>query len=127
MPKPPSRYNPKLGENRGKSVARAGKPSEISKLLANSGLTTRTREFVARQDDWSGFFAARLEPALFAAIGHYVEKDGTLVIFVGSAVWAARLRYELPALWSAAREFRPGVARWLVKIQPVAASTGART
>jgi hypothetical protein len=127
MPKPPSRYNPKLVEHRTNSPSRAGKLSEISKLLDNSGLTARAREFVSRQDDWAGFFAARLEPALFAAIGHYVEKDGTLTVFVGSAAWAARLRYELPALWTAAREFRPGVARWVVKIQPVAASTGART
>ncbi len=112
---------------RGNTPARGGNPSEIKNLLQRSALAKGAREFVARQTDWSGFFGERLEPALFAAIGHYAEKEGTLTIFVASAAWAARLRFELPALWLAAREFRPAVQRWAVKVQPVAASTGART
>ncbi|MBM4209197.1 MAG: DUF721 domain-containing protein [Gammaproteobacteria bacterium] len=127
MPKPPPRNNPKSPKVAGNAPARPGKPREISSLLSGSGLASRAREFVRRQEDWGGFFAARLEPALLAAIGHYVEKDGTLTIFVDSAAWAARLRYALPDLWPAASEFRPGIARWTVKIQPVAARTGART
>jgi hypothetical protein len=111
----------------GNGLSRSGKPREISSLLSGSGLANRAREFVRKQEDWGSFFAPRLEPALLAAIGHYVEKDGTLTIFVDSASWAARLRFALPDLWDAAREFRPSIARWAVKIQPVAARTGART
>lgn len=127
MPKPPPRNNPKSAKSAGNEPPRPGKPREISSLLAVSGLAGRAREFVRRQDDWGSFFGQRLDPALFGAIGHYVEKDGTLTVFVHSASWAARLRFELPALWDAARDFRPGLARWVVKIQPVAARTGART
>ena len=127
MPKPPSRNNPKRGSLSRNDSCRGGKPSEIKNLLLRSALGNKAREFVERQDDWTAFFARHLDPALQAAIGHYVEKDGTLTVFVSSAVWAARLRFELPAHWEAARQFRPAVVRWAVKIQPVAASTGART
>jgi len=126
MPKPSPRNNPKTTKAAGNAPAGPGKPREISSLLSGSGLSDRAQEFVRRQEDWASFFAARLEPALLAAIGHFVEKDGTLTIFVGSAAWAARLRYALPDLWPAASGFRPGIARWKVKIQPVAARTGAR-
>lgn len=127
MPKPPPRNNPKSPRLAGNGLSRSGKPREISSLLSGSGLANRAQEFVRKQEDWGSFFAPRLEPALLAAIGHYVEKDGTLTIFVDSASWAARLRFALPDLWDAAREFRPSIARWAVKIQPVAARTGART
>ena len=126
MPKPPPRNNPKLPKLAGNGLPRPGNPKDINSLLAGSGLAKQAREFVRRQDDWGSFFAGRLDPMLLEAIGHYVEKDGTLTIFVNSAAWAARLRFALPELWSAAREFRPGTERWTVKIQPVAARTGAR-
>jgi hypothetical protein len=128
MPKPPGRHNPKLGIPTGKSPDHTRKPSKINDLLSRSAIGgAAIRAFVDRQESWESFFTTRLEPALLAAVGHYVEKDGTLTIFVTSAAWAARMRYALPALWPAAMQFRPAVSRWVVKVQPAAASTGART
>lgn len=61
------------------------------------------------------------------SVRHFVQKDDTLTIFVSSAAWAARWRYALPGVWPQAQAFRPAIARCVVKIQPAAASTGART
>lgn len=127
MPKPPDRHNSKRTNSFRNGPSTGGKPKEISALLERTGLGRQTREFVARQGDWADFFSTRLERPLFEAIGHYVEKDGTLTVFVDSAAWAARLRFALPPIWDDAQAFRPGVVRWAVKIQPAAARTGART
>jgi hypothetical protein len=109
-------------------LIRSGQPNKINDLLAKSLIGgTSVRVFANRQADWSGFFAAYLSPEQLGAVSHYVERDGTLSILVRSAEWAARLRYSLPPLWAAAQEFRPGLKRWVVKVQPAAASTGART
>lgn len=128
MPKPPPRYNPKLVKPTRNESVRTGQPSKINDLLSKSLIGGgAVRQFERRQEDWASFFAAHLSAAQAAAISHYVERDGTLTILVRSAEWAARLRYTLPSLWSAAQQFRPTLARWLVKVQPAAASTGART
>lgn len=132
MPKPPNRLNPKspkLGRNPSGSVGgvRPGKPREIKDLLSRSGLAQAARQFQGQQRDWRDFFAEKLDPGLLGAIVHYVEREGTLTVHASSAAWAARLRYALPALEAEARAFRPAVRKFVVKIQPVAASTGART
>jgi hypothetical protein len=132
MPKPPPRLNPKspkLGQSSGGRIApaRPGKPSEIKDLLSRSGLAQAARKFEGQQRDWRDFFAEKLEPRLLEAIVHYVEREGTLTLHASSASWAARLRFALPALTDEAKTFRPAVKKFVVKIQPVAASTGART
>ncbi len=132
MPKPPPRLNrksPKLGQSSAGRLSplRPGKPGEIRDLLALSGLAQTARKFEGQQRDWRDFFATKLEPGLLEAIVHYVERDGTLTLHASSASWAARLRFALPALTDEARTFRPAVKKFVVKIQPVAASTGART
>ena len=128
MPKAPRRHNPKTVKLTRNGPMRPGQPNKINDLLAKSLIGgASVRRFEDRQEDWSGFFATHLSPEQLAAVSHFVERDGTLSILVRSAEWAARLRYSLPPLWSAAREFRPGLVRWVVKIQPAAASTGART
>lgn len=127
MPKPPYRLNPNPPKAGRDSLPRAGKPREIKDLLSRSGLAQAAQKFQGQQRDWRDFFAEKLEPTLFEAIVHYVERDGTLTVYASSASWAARLRYALPELIEEARSFRPAVKKLVVKIQPVAASTGART
>jgi hypothetical protein len=132
MPKPPHRHNPnspKLGQSSAGRLTpvRPGKPREIKDLLKRSGLAQAAQKFEGQQRDWRDFFAEKLEPGLLEAIVHYVERDGTLTLHASSASWAARLRFALPALTDEAKTFRPVVKKFVVKIQPVAASTGART
>ena len=128
MPKAPRRHNPKLRKSPENGSIRSSQPSKINDLLSKSLIGgAAVRAFEDRQQDWSGFFARHLAPEQLAAVSNFVERDGTLTILVRSAEWAARLRYALPAIWSAAQEFRPEIARWTVKVQPAAASTGART
>lgn len=83
--------------------------------------------FERRQDDWETFFESRLPAPLRRAISHYVERDGTLTIFVSSAAWSARLRFALAECGSALSAYRPSVKRYAVRVQPAAANTGART
>jgi hypothetical protein len=132
MPKPPPRLNPKssdpgLPSGRQPLPGRPGKPREIKDLLSRSGLAQAAKKFEGQQRDWRDFFAEKLEPGLLESIVHYVERDGTLTVQASSASWAARLRFALPALLEDAQAFRPGIKKFVVKVQPVAASTGART
>jgi hypothetical protein len=103
-------------------------PSKIKDLLDKSGLTGRAiGQFVARQQSWEAFFATRLPASLTKEISHFVEKDGVLTVYVSSAAWSARLKFALAECWPAVLAERPSLQRSVVKIQPVAASTGART
>lgn len=120
MPKRTVRDNPK--------PFRPGKPKPINDLLAKSALLGgAVRRFEARQTGWEGFFAGRLSPELAREISHYVERDGTLTVFASSAAWSARLRFVLAEHWPAIVAHSPTLKRWVVRVQPAAASTGART
>jgi hypothetical protein len=68
-----------------------------------------------------------LEADLAAQITQIVEREGALTVYAGSAAWSARLRFAMAEHWEAARAASPGIERWSVRVQPVAASTGART
>lgn len=128
MPKAPHRNNPKLVKPARNETIRAGSPRKINDLLSRSGLgTAAVQAYVEGEHRWAEFFAAKLEPALCRAVAHYVEHGDTLTIFVRSAAWAARWRYALPTLDTEAEAFRPVIKKRVVKIQPAAASTGART
>ncbi|MBM4191481.1 MAG: DUF721 domain-containing protein [Gammaproteobacteria bacterium] len=126
MPKLTSQLNPKTLEA-GQSPARSGRPEEIRGLLTRSGLAQAAQKFAGQQRDWNDFFSEKLAADLLAAIVNFVERDGTLTIHVSSASWAARLRLALPDLADEVRTFRDAVKKVVVKVQPVAASTGART
>jgi len=128
MPKPPARHNPKSAKSADSRTQKTFQPSKIKDLLDKSGLTGRAiGQFVERQQSWEAFFASRLPAPLAGEISHFVEKDGVLTVYVSSAAWSARLKFALAECWTAVVAERPTLQRWVVKVQPVAASTGART
>ena len=128
MPKPPARHNPKSVKSPDTRRQKTFQPSKIKDLLDKAGLTGRAiGQFVARQQSWEAFFATRLPASLTKEISHFVEKDGVLTVYVSSAAWSARLKFALAECWPAVLAERPSLQRSVVKIQPVAASTGART
>ncbi len=128
MPKPPARNNlPKVPARPGPQ-SRVKKPLGISELLGRSGLL---QQAIAQQADrgafWRGFLCERLPAELAGRVTQVVERDGVVTIYAASAAWSARLRFALPEHWPAALEAAPGIKRWTVRVQPAAASTGART
>lgn len=124
MPKRTVRDNTK----RSTPTAPRGKPKRINELLAKTGvMRSAVAGFERRQGDWEAFFESRLPAQLRRAISHYVERDGTLTIFVSSAAWSARLRFALAECGSALSAYRPSIKRYAVRVQPAAANTGART
>lgn len=105
-----------------------GKPKQINDLLANTAvLRGAVAGFARRQSDWESFFETRFPADLRQAISHYVERDGTLTVFARSAAWSARVRFALAECWPEVGAHRPTVKRYVVRVQPAAASTGART
>ena len=128
MPKPSSRNNPRPPGTGRSPSSPLKRPMEIKDLLARSGPLQRA---IARQADrgafWRQFLAERLPPQLLAQVTQVVERDGALSVYASSAAWSARLRFALAEHWSAARAACPGLKRWAVRVQPAAASTGART
>lgn len=128
MPKPPPRHNPPGHHSRRSPSSPLKKPIGISELLGRSGTLQRA---IARQADrgvfWRGFLAERLPAELLAQVTQIVERDGALSVYAASAAWSARLRFALAEHWPAAREACPALKRWSVRVQPAAASTGART
>lgn len=75
---------------------------------------------------WREFLAQRLPAELAAQVTQVVERDGALSVYAASAAWSARLRFAIAEHWPAARQAAPGLKRWSVRVQPAAASTGAR-
>ena len=128
MPKPPPRYNPRHVTAAGSPSSRVKKPIGIKDLL---GRSAPLQQAIARQADrgtfWRGFFAARLAPDLAGQITQIVEREGALTVYAQSAAWSARLRFAMAELWGEAQAASPGLTRCSVKVQPVAARTGART
>jgi len=127
MPKPPPRNNlPKVSAPTSPSN-RLKKPIGIKDLL---GRSAPLQQAIARQTDrgvfWREFFALRLPTDLAAQVTQVVERDGVLSVYAASAAWSARLRFALAEHWPAALEAAPGLKRWSVRVQPAAASTGAR-
>ena len=88
------------------------------------------QQAIARQADrgvfWREFFALRLPADLAAQVTQVVERDGALSVYAASAAWSARLRFAIAEHWPAAQQAAPELKRWSVRVQPAAASTGAR-
>lgn len=64
-------------------------------------IVERARDFAALTDTLAAALPDELAEGLVAAS---VAADGELVVFGRSPAWAARLRYESPALLAAARD-----------------------
>lgn len=127
MPKPPARNNPNASDTVRTASGRAKKPIGIKELLGRSAPLQRA---IARQADrgvfWREFLAERLTAELAAQVTQVVERDGALTVYAASAAWSARLRFALAEHWPAALQAAPDLKRWSVRVQPAAASTGAR-
>lgn len=127
MPKPPTRYNPSAAATVSQSSNRVKKPIGIKDLL---GRSAPLQKAIARQADrgvyWREFFTQRLPPELAGQVTQVVERDGVLSVYAASAAWSARLRFAVAEQWPAAQQAAPGLKRWSVRVQPAAASTGAR-
>jgi hypothetical protein len=127
MPKPPTRHNPSAAATVSQSSNRVKKPIGIKDLL---GRSAPLQQAIARQADrgvfWREFLAQRLPAELAAQVTQVVERDGTLSVYAASAAWSARLRFAIAEHWPAAQQAAPGLKRWSVRVQPAAASTGAR-
>ena len=133
MPKPPSRNNPPKVRNAprsraGRAAIRPGKPSSIKDLLAKSGLGdgAMAAGTEARQR-WRDALLGHLPAELGPQLGTVSESEGRLAVSAKSAAWSARLRYALAECWPALRAEHPQLKDYVVRIQPAAASTGART
>lgn len=127
MPKPPTRNNLPKVTSAPCAAGRIKKPIEISDLLGRSGVLQRA---IARQTDrgayWRQFLSERLSPDLAAQVTQVVERDGSVTVYTANAAWSARLRFAIGEHWPAAQQAAPGLKRWSVRVQPAAASTGAR-
>ena len=128
MPKPPERHNPPKMSRRPIRARPTKKPLSINDLLAGTGLLQQgIRRQTGRDAFWRTFLTERLDPGLLAQVTQIVEREGALTVYAGSAAWSARLRFALAEHWAAAQAASPGLVRWSVRVQPVAARTGART
>lgn len=117
MPKPPARDN-----------RRGGKPSLVKDLLSKAGLGPGAASARSRADDDLRASLERVLPGeLSTHIAALTVRDGRLVVYVESAAWSARLRYALAEHWPAVQYAQPELREWAVKVQPAAASAGART
>ena len=128
MPKPPDRHNPARATRRTSGARHAKKPSSINELLSGLGVLQQgIRRQTGREAFWRDFLTARLEADLLAQVTQIVEREGALTVYAQSAAWSARLRFAMAELWGEAQAASPGLTRCSVKVQPVAARTGART
>ncbi len=128
MPKPPDRHNPAKVTRRSPRPHPTRKTSSINELLSGLGVLQQgIRRQTGREAFWRDFLAARLEADLLAQVTHIVEREGALTVYAQSAAWSARLRFAMAELWVEAQAASPGLTRCSVKVQPVAARTGART
>ena len=127
MPKPRTRHNPSAPATVSQSSGQTKKPIGIKDLLGRAAPLQRA---IARQTDrgvfWREFFALRLPAELAGQVTQVVERDGALCVYAASAAWSARLRFAVAELWPAAQQAEPGLKRWSVRVQPAAASAGAR-
>lgn len=119
MPKTGDRHK-KTGAQTGKSGSpRYGKPRPLADLLVRpASPLSALRERAAAAGDWlrlvQDWVPAGLGPHVTSAVG----RGHQLTVYVASAAWAARLRFEAPALLGKARAHDPGIEAVQVKVLP---------
>ncbi|MBV6418134.1 MAG: hypothetical protein CMLOHMNK_02927 [Steroidobacteraceae bacterium] len=119
MPKTHGRHKKTGAQTRKSGSPRYGKPRALADLLARPAsplVSLQTRALAA--GDWlrrvRGWVPGDLAPHVTSA----VERDRALTVYVASAAWAARLRFETPSLLERAREASPDVTEVRVKVLP---------
>ena len=83
------------------------RPTRISSIVAENptlaGLLQRVRQLKALEAQIRSWLPETLAPHVSLA----TIRDDTLVLTVGSAVWATRLRFEVPGLLAEAKRHEP--------------------
>ena len=93
------------------------RPEKLADRIAAAGnavsdLARRAETMI----DLVGYLRAALAPELSAAVeAASLRDDGTLVVIGASPAWAARLRFEAPALLARCRERHPQATRVKVR------------
>lgn len=78
----------------------------------------RVTDQAKRQQFWSVWLAEHLAPEVRERVSAVSEQDGKLVIFAGSAAFAARLRYAVAELEAAIRAADPQLTSVAVRVLP---------
>lgn len=112
----------KTGAQTGKSgSARYGKPRSLTDLLARPASPLATlQQRAAAARDWLDLVRAWLPDPLAHEVTSATLRGAALTIYVASAAWAARLRFETEGLLAQAQGIEPGVTEVRVKILPPA-------
>jgi hypothetical protein len=104
---------------RSRTSPAAHKSDSVKELLARAApALRRVTQQAARQSFWSEWLAAHLPAELYKHVSGVAERDGTLVIFVASAAFSARLRYALPELEGQLRAAAPELTTVKVRVLP---------
>ena len=95
-------------------------PESVKALLSRSSQSAlgRVAEQRQTQSDWRKWLQNKLPAELDAQVSGVVERDETLVIFVGSAVWAARMKFVAVELDAQVRKENPAIRGITVKVMP---------
>lgn len=119
MPKSPGRHKKTGAQTRKSGYPRYGKPRALADLLARpASPLAALRERAAAAEDWLQLVRAWVTPELAAHVTSVVERGPALTIYVSSAAWAARLRFEADALLERARGKNTALTALSVKILP---------
>ncbi|MEP7243268.1 MAG: DciA family protein [Gammaproteobacteria bacterium] len=78
----------------------------------------RVAEQRQAQSDWRKWLQNKLPAQLDTHVSGVVERDETLVIFVGSAVWAARMKFAVAELDAQVRKENSAIRTITVKVMP---------
>jgi Dna[CI] antecedent, DciA len=78
----------------------------------------RVTDQAARRDFWRGWLDAHLPVEMRGKLTGVVQRDGTLVIFVESPAWSARLRYFVREIEAQIRAADPRITTVNVRVLP---------
>jgi predicted nucleic acid-binding Zn ribbon protein len=121
MPKSRDRHKKTSAQSRKSGSPRYGKPRPLADLLARPApaLSSLARR-AAQAEDWLRLVRGWVAVEQASHVTSAVERNGTLTIYVASAAWAARLRFEAGNLLVKARGHDARVEAVQVKVLPPA-------
>jgi hypothetical protein len=86
--------------------------------MKSGGWLQNLRAHEDERNEWRQWLRAALPGELGEAVVAASLKGGVLVVQAGSAGWASRLRFALPALAGPLRERWPGIVSIKVRVAP---------